>query len=83
MAISRSCPGAQLLKEARPEFITCPHCQNEVEVWSDEFRARCGVCHAWVYRQQGATCLDWCAQAERCVGASTLARYRQTRKGGT
>ena len=39
-------------------------------------RARC-ACGAWVYRRSGATCLDWCAAAERCVGAEALARYRE------
>ena len=78
--MNKSCPGATFIKDARPEFIRCPNCQNEDEVWSDEFRARCGQCKAWVYRQQGASCLDWCSQAESCVGASTLAAYRRAKK---
>lgn len=76
----RSCPGARLIKEARPEYIRCPHCSHETEIWTDEFRVRCGQCKAWVYRQQSATCLDWCAQAEKCVGSSALAAYRKARK---
>jgi len=75
-----SCPGARTVKEICPEYMLCPHCGVEVEVWSDEFRARCPQCHAWVYRQQGPTCLDWCAQAERCVGISTLAAYKRARE---
>jgi len=79
--MDQSCPGAKSLKEPRPEYVRCPHCHEEVEVWTDEFRARCGRCHAWVYRQQGTTCLDWCAKAEACVGAAALATYRQARRG--
>jgi len=75
----RSCPGARSLKDIRPEYVRCPHCQTEVEIWTDEYRARCPTCHAWVYREQGLTCLDWCAEAERCVGAARLAAYRRAR----
>jgi len=78
--MSNSCPGARMIREPRPEYVLCPHCQSEVEIWSDEFRARCGHCKAWVFREQGATCLDWCKQAEQCVGAAALASYRRARK---
>ncbi len=75
-----ACPGARVVREPTPEDVTCPHCGHEVEIWSDEARARCR-CGAWVYRDQGVSCLDWCASAERCVGAEELARYRASRKG--
>jgi hypothetical protein len=74
------CPGSQSVKEARPEYVRCPHCGGEVEVWTDEVRGRCSLCNAWVYREQGATCLDWCQQAEQCVGLSALAAYRHARE---
>jgi hypothetical protein len=77
VTMSQSCPGARLIKEPRPEYVRCSHCQNEVEMWSDEFRVRCTTCQAWVYREAGASCLDWCAQAEQCVGAAALAAYRR------
>ncbi len=76
----KSCPGARAIKEIRPEYVRCPHCETEVEIWSDEFRARCNHCNAWVYRRPGATCLDWCAKAESCVGSATFAAYRRARK---
>lgn len=76
----KSCPGASSIKEIRPFYVQCPHCQTEVEVWSDEFRARCPTCKAWVYAKQSTTCLAWCAQAEACVGAAALAAYRRARK---
>jgi len=77
-----SCPGASTIKELCPRYIRCPHCKTEVEIWSDEFRARCPTCQAWVYAEQGVTCLDWCAKAAECVGAATLAAYRRARKDG-
>ena len=73
----RSCPGASVVKALKPYDVTCPHCGTEAEVWSDELRARCPTCHAWVYRERGATCLDWCAKAKECVGAAALAAYRR------
>lgn len=79
MAISSSCPGARIIKEPKPRYAICPHCKTEVEIWTDEFRARCTNCKAWVYIQQGATCLDWCAKAQECVGASALAAYKRAR----
>ena len=75
----RSCPGARKTREPRPEYVRCPHCQNEVEIWTDEYRARCEGCDALVYRWQGATCLDWCAKAEECVGSSAFAGYKRAR----
>lgn len=78
--MSASCPGSSRFKKVMPEMIRCPHCHTEVEIWSDEFRARCQNCHAWVIREMGASCLDWCAKAEECVGSATLAAYRRGRK---
>ena len=80
-SMRNTCPGSRLIKEARPEYVLCSHCQNEVEIWSDEFRGRCSRCKSWVYREQGATCLDWCKEAERCVGSAVLKAYRRARKG--
>ena len=77
----RGCPGSKLIKEARPEYIACLHCQTEIEIWSDEYRVRCPKCQAWTYREQGPTCLDWCKKAEECVGSQALASYEQAKKG--
>jgi DNA-directed RNA polymerase subunit RPC12/RpoP len=53
--MNASCPGASRFKDAVPEMIRCPHCDTEVEIWSDEFRARCQNCRAWVFREMGAS----------------------------
>ena len=77
----KGCPGSKLIKEARPEYIDCAHCQTEIEIWSDEYRARCPKCQAWAYREQGPTCLDWCKKAEECVGSQALAKYQRAKEG--
>ena len=77
--MDKSCPGSRTIKELIPEYLRCSHCRAEVEIWSDEFRARCPECNAWVYLKQGATCLDWCAQAEQCVGTTTFKAYQQAK----
>ncbi len=74
-----ACPGAKAVREPMPEEVLCPSCGHEVEIWSDEQRARCR-CGAWVYRQPRVSCLDWCASAERCLGREALARYRAGRR---
>ena len=75
-----SCPGARVIKEPQPLYAICPHCKTELEMWTDEFRTRCTKCDAWVYRQLGATCLDWCAKAQECVGAPALEAYQSARE---
>ncbi len=78
MALRNSCPGARLIREPTPENIACPHCGQEMEIWSDELVARCPHCRRPVPRERGASCLDWCAYAAECVGAD---KYRRL-KGG-
>jgi hypothetical protein len=74
-----ACPGAGVIREPRPRYVVCPHCDTEVEIWTDEYRRRCQECNAWVYRTQGSTCLDWCAKAKECVGTATLKQYQKAR----
>lgn len=80
--LARNCPGSRLVQEPRPEYVRCPHCGEECEIWTDEYRARCPRCNTWTYRTQGATCLDWCAKAEECAGSSALASYLRARGRG-
>ena len=81
--MDKSCPGSRAIKDLAPYYIRCPHCKAEEEIWSDGFRARCKVCNAWVFREQGVTCLDWCAKAAECVGPATLKAYQQARKSSS
>jgi len=68
MALFRGCPGVTRIKELRPEYIDCPFCGTEVEIWSDEPLAKCPECGRQVTRSRGASCIDWCAHARECVG---------------
>ncbi len=65
-----------MIREPSPEYIACPHCAGELEMWSDELVARCPHCRQIVPRRAGATCLDWCAHAAECVGAEKYRRLK-------
>lgn len=77
MALASGCPGARFIREARPEYVECPHCGGEVEVWSDEASGRCPRCRRPVPRERGAACIDWCAHAAECIGAAAYKRLKQ------
>lgn len=79
MALAQGCPGARTIREATPEYISCPHCGREIEIWSDELVARCPHCHGAVPQKRGASCIDWCAFAADCVGAQ---KYRRLKGNG-
>jgi len=76
MSLANSCPGSRLIREPAPEYISCPHCGQEMEIWSDELVARCPHCRQVVSREAGASCLDWCAHAAECVGAEKYRRLK-------
>jgi hypothetical protein len=35
-----------------PEFITCPKCGGEIELWSDEHRTVCYFCGHKVFKKE-------------------------------
>jgi len=76
MSLANSCPGSRLIREPTPEYISCPHCGQEMEIWSDELVARCPHCRQVAPARRGATCLDWCAHAAECVGAEKYRRLK-------
>jgi DNA-directed RNA polymerase subunit RPC12/RpoP len=76
MTLASGCPGARLFREVRPEYVDCPHCGGEVEIWSDELVARCPHCRQLVPRERGASCIDWCAHAAECIGAQAYNRLK-------
>jgi len=75
----RGCPGAIVFKEAKPEYMACPHCGKEMEMWSDEPLARCPHCRLWVNKERGASCIDWCKFAAECIGLEAYERLRKDR----
>ncbi len=76
MVFDKSCPGARTIREPIPEFIDCPDCGKEVEIWTDELKATCLGCGSKVLRAQQASCIDWCPHAAECVGPEAYERLR-------
>lgn len=68
MTFARSCPGTQAIREPTPEYIKCPNCGEEVEVWSHELYYPCPNCGTKVFREQRPSCIDWCSYAKECIG---------------
>lgn len=79
-----SCPGSQKFKTPEPENITCPHCGEAVEIWTDEVEAVCQRCKNRVGRPAGQSCLDWCKYAKECVGENVYNNFMKNKikKGG-
>jgi hypothetical protein len=76
MSINKFCPGSIAIKNPVPDYVECPWCKGEVEIWSDEVKATCPNCKMSVFKDRGASCIDWCQHAEKCVGTETLKRLR-------
>jgi len=76
MAFGKTCPGSNAIREPRPEYLNCPDCGREVEIWTDELKATCPGCGSKVFREQTASCIDWCPHAEECVGPEAYQRLR-------
>lgn len=78
--MATGCPGSDLIKNPYPEEIRCPYCKAEIEIWSDETRARCRNCHHVVTREMGLSCIDWCPKAKECLGPDRLEEIIRERK---
>jgi len=74
------CPGSKHIKQPVPENVTCPFCAYEVEIFSDEVKARCPNCKKFVVRGPIQSCLDWCKFAEACVGESAYKKYLDNKR---
>ena len=61
------CQG-QDLRNLRVSLHKCPRCGNEVEIFSDELKAKCHKCGEFVYKERTPSCIDWCASARQCLG---------------
>ncbi len=78
------CPGLGKLKFPYPEITACPGCGAEVEIWSDEFEAKCPGCGLLNSKKAGQCCIDWCEKAALCIGRQRYEEYmknKQTKKG--
>jgi hypothetical protein len=75
------CPGAIRLRQPQPEYIHCCACGSEMEIWSDEAKATCHNCGKVNSRQASPACVDWCQEAEKCLGTELYNRIKATRTG--
>lgn len=73
------CPGARILRQPKPETISCPSCGAEVEIWSDEIKSTCPECKKTVMRDVNMSCLDWCKRGQECVGTEVYGKYMQNK----
>ena len=76
MSFDKFCPGSSHLRNPMPESVDCPHCGSDVEIWTDELKARCPNCGNTVYRERLPSCIDWCRYAEECVGPEIYRRLK-------
>ena len=74
------CPGSQKFSQPQPEIINCPFCSAEMEIWSDEVKAKCPKCKKVVIRDGGPSCLDWCKYVKECVGGEVYNKYLKNKK---
>ena len=74
MTMDKSCPGSRSIREPKPEYMPCPDCGKEVEIWTDELKATCRNCGGKVLRAQQASCIEWCPHAKECVGPEVYER---------
>ena len=62
------CPGAKAFTQPTPEFVPCPSCHAEVEIWTDEAETKCDKCGNTVSRAMLQGCVDYCETAKECLG---------------
>ena len=61
------CPG-QDFRNLKVSVHKCPQCGGEVEMFSDEMKAKCPQCKTVVEKENVPTCIEWCKEAKRCLG---------------
>ena len=73
--MSSKCPG-QDNRNLRVALYRCPTCETEVEIFSDEVKARCHRCGEMVYKEKMPSCIEWCASARECLGEERWKRLK-------
>jgi NADH pyrophosphatase NudC (nudix superfamily) len=75
------CPGSGGIRTPIPSLKPCPQCGQEVEIWSDELKARCRNCGATVFKEAVPSCIDWCQAARECLGEEKYNQLKGKSKG--
>lgn len=68
----RSCPGADNVKIPELTVESCPKCGGDVEFFTRDKKANCTECGFLVFKEQQASCIDWCPMAEECFGKDVV-----------
>lgn len=66
--MDEKCPGRTANAILESTLLTCSKCGQDSEIFTDEVRVHC-KCGEWLYRQTMPSCIQWCPEAERCMGA--------------
>jgi len=74
------CPGSRDIITPVPIYKRCPDCGEEVEVWSDELKAKCAECGTTVFREAVPSCIEWCQAAKECLGEERYNQIMEARK---
>jgi DNA-directed RNA polymerase subunit RPC12/RpoP len=77
--MSQTCPGLNSLLRPKPEFIKCPRCGGDIEIWTDETEAECPDCKLKVSRKT-QSCLEYCEYADTC---RQIVAEKKTSRGKT
>ncbi len=73
------CPGSGNIRTPIPSLKECPGCGEEVEIWSDELRAKCTKCGATVFKENAPSCIEWCQSAKECIGEEKYNRLMEAK----
>jgi len=79
--VGYTCPGLDNFVRPKPEYITCPNCGSEVEIWTDEEETVHENCGAKVSRKV-LSCLEWCEYADKCREIIAEIRGNRAGRGG-
>ncbi|MEI7899348.1 MAG: hypothetical protein WCK89_03790 [bacterium] len=72
----RRCPGSLAFAQPKIELVRCPHCGDDVEVWTDEAEGKCANCGRAICRTTTQSCVDWCKYARECLGEEGHKKYQ-------
>jgi len=73
------CPGAANLRTPTLAIKKCPHCGEEVELFSNDISVKCSNCGFVVYNEI-ESCVQWCKHAKECVGEEMYNRIMERKK---
>ena len=59
------CPGAANLRTPTLAIKKCPHCGEEMELFSNDISVKCSGCGFMVYNDIQSC---WCRHAKECIG---------------